>query len=72
MNVNVTTGNYKKKIKISALHLAAFVLLYIVNLLLFLALRGYFFLLAGMILTLLFLCGMAPCGFLRRNDHGYT
>lgn len=58
MNVNVTTGNPKKKIKISALHLAAFVLLYIVNLLLFLALRGYFFLLTGMILTLL-----VPCSF---------
>lgn len=58
MNVNVTTGNPKKKIKISALHLAAFVLLYAVNLLLFLALRGYFFLLTGIILTL-----FVPCSF---------
>ncbi|MBD5402344.1 DUF58 domain-containing protein [bacterium] len=47
-----------KKISISALHLAAFLLIYIINILLFFAFRGYFFLLLGIILTLL-----VPCSF---------
>ena len=58
MNTCDTTTIHNKKIKISVLHLTAFLLIYVVNLLLFLALRGYFFLLTGMILTLL-----APCSF---------
>lgn len=58
MNTRDTTIIQNKKIKISVLHLAAFLLLYASNFLLFLALRGYFFLLAGMILTLL-----VPCSF---------
>lgn len=48
----------KIKIRISASHLAAFVLLYGINILLFFALRGYFFLLTWFLLTLL-----VPCSF---------
>lgn len=47
-----------KKVNISALHLATFLLVYTINLLLFFAFRSYFFLLMGIILTLL-----APCSF---------
>lgn len=58
MNTRNTDTIQNKKLKISVLHLTAFLLLYAVNLLLFLALRGYFFLLTGIILTLL-----VPCSF---------
>lgn len=58
MTVRITPQKPNKKINISTLHLAAFVLLYAANLLLFFALRGYFFLLTGIILTLL-----VPCSF---------
>ncbi len=46
-------GAANKKVHISFLHLAAFLLLYAINLLLFLAFRGYFFLIMGIILTTL-------------------
>ena len=42
-----------RQIRISFFHLAAFLLIYMINLLLFLVFRGYFFLMMGMILTAL-------------------
>ncbi len=47
-----------KKVHISVLHLAAFMLVYIINILLFLIFRGYTFL-----LTWIFLTALVPCSF---------
>lgn len=54
--MNTETTN--PKIHISALHLAAFLLIYIINLLLYLIFRGYTFLVTWMILT-----ALLPCSF---------
>lgn len=56
--MNKMNDHKNKRIRISASHLAAFVLLYGINILLFFALRGYFFLLTWFLLTLL-----VPCSF---------
>ena len=50
---NARFGAANKKVHISLLHLAAFLLIYAINLLLFLAFRGYFFLIMGIIFTAL-------------------
>ncbi|MDE6844517.1 MAG: DUF58 domain-containing protein [Lachnospiraceae bacterium] len=46
-------GATNKKVHISLLHLVIFLLIYAINLLLFLAFRGYFFLIMGIIFTTL-------------------
>lgn len=51
--VRTNTKTKNKKVRISILHLAAFLLLYAINILLFLILRGYFFLIMGMLFTVL-------------------
>ncbi len=53
------TRRLRMKIKISPLHLIAFLFVYFGNLLLFLALRGYLFIVIGMILT-----ALVPLSFL--------
>lgn len=50
---NAFNSAANKKVHISILHLAAFLLVYAINLLLFLAFRGYFFLVMGIIFTAL-------------------
>ena len=64
---NAQNGAADKKVHISVLHLAAFLLIYAINLLLFFAFRGYFFLIMGIIFTVL-----APFSFYaawRLTDH---
>lgn len=64
---NAQNGAADKKVHISVLHLAAFLLIYAINLLLFFAFRGYFFLIMGNIFTVL-----APFSFYaawRLTDH---
>lgn len=55
MNTDKNAGDNtaNKKVHISILHMAAFLLIYAINLLLFLAFRGYFFLIIGIIFTAL-------------------
>lgn len=55
-DTRITAKN--KRVRISVLHLAVFLLVYAINILLFLALRGYLFLLVGIILT-----ALAPFSF---------
>lgn len=53
VRITMNTKAAHKKIRLSFLHLAAFLFIYLGNILLFLALRGYFFIVMGLILTAL-------------------
>lgn len=53
MNIETNTKSGKKRVRISFLHLLAFLFVYSMNILLFLAFRGYFFLIMIILFTVL-------------------
>lgn len=52
-DTRISTKSKNKKIRISVLNLTAFLFLYVINMLFFLIFRGYFFLVMGLIFTVL-------------------